>query len=300
MSASSPESWPLLDHDLLRTFVAISDTGSFTRAARRIHRTTSAVSMQVKRLEQLLGRTLLHRQGRRVSLTTDGEALLFYARRMLELNEEAVARFFAPEIEGHVRFGAPDDFGTRFLPDILRRFASSHPMVEVDVVLDTSTRLMAQLETGNLDLTLFTAGSADQGWEPGSVVHAGPLAWVALEGGRAPYGDPLRLALSSRSCPWRGTALAALDAAGRPYRVAYNSEHTQGQLAAVLADLAIAPLPVSLITAPYALVDPCHELPDLGEYYVLLFEGPESTPAAAALADQIRSGLAASRERCYS
>lgn len=284
--------YPLLDNDLLRTFVAISDTGSFTRAAQRIHRTTSAVSMQVKRLEETLGRALFLREGRVVTLTPDGEALLSYGRRMLRINQEAMSRFLAPAVDGRVRFGAPDDFGTRFLPTILARFAAIYPTVEVDVVLAPSVSLMSQLDSGNLDLTLITAGSAEARPEQGVIVYTERLVWAGLNGGRAREEDPVRLALAGLGCPWRGTALAALDAAGKSYRIAYNSEHVQAQLAAVLADLAIAPLPYSYITSPIALVDPRCGLPELGNYHILMIKGAEMGPAAEALAEQVTAALA--------
>lgn len=286
--------YPLLDNDLLHTFVAITDTGSFTRAAQRVHRTTSAVSMQVKRLEETLGRTLFLREGRSVSLTPDGEALLGFGRRMLRINDEAVSRFLAPLIDGRVRFGAPDDFGTRFLPNILARFAATHPMVEVDVVLAPSLRLTAELDAGELDLTLVTAGSSDTRTESGIVVYSEPLVWAGLKGGRAQEEEPIRLALSSQGCAWRSTALAALDTAGTPYRIAYNSEHCQGQLAAILADLAIAPLPQSLVTPPYARVDARYGLPPLGSYQILPLKGTDIGPAAEALAEHVSESLAVS------
>lgn len=292
MESEPRGTWPLLDNDLLRTFVAITDTGSFTRAAQRVHRTTSAVSMQVKRLEEMLGRTLFVREGRSVSLTPDGEALLSFGRRMLRINDEAVARFLAPSIDGRVRFGAPDDFGTRFLPNILARFAATHPMVEVDVVLAPSVRLTAELDAGDLDLTLVTAGSSDTRTESGIVVYSEPLVWAGLKGGHAQEDEPIPLALSSQGCAWRSTALAALDRAGTPYRIAYNSEHCQGQLAAILADLAIAPLPQSLVIPPYARVDPRYGLPSLGNYQILLIKGIDIGPAAEALAEQISESLA--------
>jgi DNA-binding transcriptional LysR family regulator len=118
-----------LDTDLLRTFVAIADSGSFTRAGELVHRTQSAVSMQVKRLEEALGKPVFQRQGRTVALTAEGEALLGYARRILKLHEEAVATLTRPDLVGTVRIGIPDDYVMRFLPGILTRFAQAYPRV---------------------------------------------------------------------------------------------------------------------------------------------------------------------------
>src|SRR5215207_4854795 len=121
-----------LDLDLLRTLVAIADTGSFHRAARAVLRTPSAVSMQMKKLEEQVGRPLFAKDGRSVVLTPDGEALVGYGRRIMKLTQEALQRFRAPEIEGTIRLGTPDDYAGSFLPDILARFAAGHPNVEVD------------------------------------------------------------------------------------------------------------------------------------------------------------------------
>ena len=147
---------PLIDIDLLNSLVAIAETGSFTAAADQVFRTPSAISMQVKKLEELLGRPLFVRDSRSVALTADGEMLLTYARRILALNREAVSLFIAPEVAGVVRLGAPDDVSERFLPGMLRRFSQTHPGVTVDVVVETSKNLLDQLGRGRLDLTLVT------------------------------------------------------------------------------------------------------------------------------------------------
>ena len=136
MTAPRPEpaAPPLLDTEVLRSFVAIAESGSFTRAAKQVFRTPSALSMQIKRLEETLGHPLFVREARQVRLTPEGETLLGYGRRLLKLNQEAVSRFLAPSVEGTVRVGTPDDVGTRILPQVLSRFARSHPAVQVEVL----------------------------------------------------------------------------------------------------------------------------------------------------------------------
>ena len=287
MDRPAPDTHPLLETDLIRTFVAISETGSFTRAAKRVFRTPSAVSMQIKKLEETLGRPLFLREGRRVSLTPDGEALLGDGRRLLRLNEEAVSRFIAPAIEGSISFGAPDDFGTRFLPDILCRFASSHPLVEVNVVVGPSVDLQARFDAGALDLALVTAGSGDDRPRQGEIVYTEPLQWVGLKGGIAHESDPLPLALAGPSCAWRAAALAALDGVGRRYRVAYTSEHCTGQMAALLADLAVAPFPASLVAPPLRRLGDGEALPPIGNYHIVLYTAARGGPAGEALAAHI-------------
>src|SRR5918992_1328032 len=141
-----------LDLDLLRTLVAIADTGSFNRAARAVFRTPSAVSMQMKKLEDHVGRPLFAKDGRSVILTPDGESLVGYGRRILKLAEEALQRFRAPEIQGTIKLGTPDDYAVRFLPEILARFAASHPNVEVDVFCMPSRELLALLDENAVDI----------------------------------------------------------------------------------------------------------------------------------------------------
>ncbi|EBX4817148.1 LysR family transcriptional regulator, partial [Salmonella enterica subsp. enterica serovar Newport] len=141
MNAPLNHPLPLLDLDVLRTFVAIAETGSFSAAANAVFRTPSAVSMQIKKLEDVLGRSVFSRDARSVSLTHDGEVLLGYARRMLAINREAVSKFIVPDIVGVVRLGSPDDFGERVLPHVLKRFAVTHPSIAVDVIIDQSSNL---------------------------------------------------------------------------------------------------------------------------------------------------------------
>ena len=293
MSDQTATNVPLLETDLIRSFVAISETGSFTRAAQRVYRTPSAVSMQIKKLEETLGRPLFLREGRSVSLTPDGEALLGFARRMLRLNEEAVSRFVCPAVEGTISFGAPDDFGTRFLPNILARFACTHPLVEVNVVLGTSFELMGRLEAGTLDLALVTAGNSGKHDAEGEIVFSEPLLWAGIKGGIAHEHSPLPLALSGQTCAWRAAALAALDKAGLRYRVAYTSEHCVGQAAALHADLAIAPFPASLVDGPLVALGSAEGLPDLGNYHILLHRGARGGAGMDALAREVVESFAA-------
>lgn len=278
---------PLLDTEVLRTFVAIAESGSFTRAAKQVFRTPSALSMQIKRLEETLGQALFVREARYVRLTPEGETLLSYGRRLLKLNEEAVTHFIAPSLEGTVRFGTPDDVGSRALPRVLAQFARSHPGVQVDVVAGRSVDMLARLDKGELDLVLVTAGNQGLDSARGEIVHSEPLVWTGLDGGVASERTPLPLALASHGCAWRGLALSALDRSGITYRVAYTSENCAGQEAALLADLAVAPLPLSLVRAPLCRLGTDAGLPSIGEYQVLLVRATGAGPASEALAGHI-------------
>ena len=149
---------PNLDTDLLRAFITIADEQSFTRAADLLGRTQSAVSMQIKRLEDVLQVRLFDRDGRRIRVTPEGQALMGYARRMLRLNDEAINHFLEPELSGPVRIGSPDDYASYLLPRVLGAFAQSHPGIEIDVTCDNSTDLLPLVQRGDLDLALLSRG----------------------------------------------------------------------------------------------------------------------------------------------
>src|ERR671939_28353 len=192
-----------LDADQLRSFVAIVEAGSFTRAAEAVAKTQSAVSMQIKRREERLGCALFERDGRQNRLTAEGERLLEHARRIVRLNEEAVALFAKDTLEGHVRLGTPDDYADRFLPEILARFARSNPRVEVSVICEPSLTLMELARTGDIDLSIVTAcGEANT-----SVVRQEPLLWVTSQAHGIEQEDVIPMALAKAPCIWRSAAL---------------------------------------------------------------------------------------------
>ncbi|GGX38724.1 LysR family transcriptional regulator [Saccharospirillum salsuginis] len=286
--ADMPGTLPLLDTDVLRTFVAIAESGSFTRAAQQVFRTPSALSMQIKRLEETLGQPLFVREARQVRLTPEGETLLSFGRRLLKLNEEAVSQFLAPSLEGKVRFGTPDDVGTRILPGLLAQFARSHPSVQVDVVVDRSADLIDQLDKDELDLTLVTAGNQGQDPSRGEVVHTEPLVWVGREGGIAAQRSPLPVSLAAHGCCWRSMSLDALDKAGIDYRIAYTSIHCAGQEAAMVADLAISAFPQSLVKPPLTQLGTQSGLPPLGDYQILLLRRDGLGSASETLASYVK------------
>lgn len=266
---------PLLEIDVLRTFVSIAESGSFTRAAGQIFRTTSAVSMQIKRLETMLGCTLFVREARRIALTADGERLLGYARRLLKLNEETVNAFIAPRLVGRVRFGTPGDLGTHILPGLLSLFARTHPGIEVDVSVGRSLDMIQRIDAGELDVALISVGNLGQDDSRGETIHSEPLVWAGRAGGVAVERTPLPLALASPGCSWRRQALDALDRAGRSYRIAYSSEQCAGQEAAMMADLAVAPYPLSLIRHPLKRLEESSSLPKLGDYQIKLLRAAD-------------------------
>ncbi|MBV5265107.1 LysR substrate-binding domain-containing protein [Pinisolibacter aquiterrae] len=280
-----------LEIDLLKTFAAIARTGSFSRAAQAVFRTPSAVSMQMKRLEEIVGRPLFAKDGRTVVFTEAGDDLLGYARRILRLNEEALARFRCADTAGMVRLGTPDDYATKFLPKILARFAASHPLVQVDVVCRPSTELAQRLDEDQIDIALISSGLGCTLPTSGTIVHREKLVWAGVRYGEAHERRPLPLAVSGTTCSWRTRAMDVLDRLGVAYRVAYSSQHYVGQMAAVLADLAVAPLPSSVIDGELVPIDE-RVLPPIGHYEIQMIRSARAAGAAVdALAGHIVSSF---------
>jgi len=283
---------PALDPDLLRAFVLIAEGRSFTRAAALLGRTQSAVSMQVKRLEEQLGHPVLQRaKGGAVELTSHGAYLLARARELLALNDEVMATFREPAIAGTVRLGTPDDYAFRYLPPILARFARSHPAVDVDVLCASSTELAARLKAGELDLTLLTEKAEPSGFA--SVpLWRGPLAWITSSRHATHHQTPLPLALAHADCSWRRAALRALDAAGRDYRVAYVSGTQVGTQAPVLAGLAVTVSTLSWLPEGLRAVRPDEGLPALPQFGIVLLKGATARqPVTDALAAHIEDSF---------
>ncbi|PZO77780.1 MAG: LysR family transcriptional regulator [Mesorhizobium amorphae] len=291
MNAPLNHPLPLLELDVLRTFVAIADTGSFTTAANAVFRTPSAVSMQIKKLEEMLGRSVFLRDARSVRLTADGEVLLGYARRMLAINREAVAKFVVPDIVGVVRLGSPDDYGETVLPSVLKRFAQSHPSIAVDVTLDQTVNLRRRLEDRSLDLTLVTA-TPRMIAEGVEVIWTEPLVWAGAKGGSAHLREPLPVSLWEEGCLWRASAMDALGREGRNFRIAYMSAFTSAQRAAIKADLAIAPMGRSFVGGDIVELGVKDGLPDIGTYSIGLYVSPEASAPVRAVADHIRAAMA--------
>lgn len=278
----------VLDADALRTFAAVCDTGSFRAAAAVVHRSPAAVSARIAGLEDRLGRPVFDRVGRRVRLNEDGAALLRHARRILSLHTEALAQFARDDLMGTVRFGAPDDYGTRWLPAILRRLIDRHPAVEVEVVLGPSSAVLDAVGRGDLDVGLVTV--ADDRGAPGEVVHREPLVWVGAASGSAAHAAVVPVALAGATCAWRMAAVAALAEAERRHRIALTCEHSAGQVAAVRADLAVAPLPASMIEADLERV-PEGVLPPLPDYAIRLVARPGHGAPATALVECVRHAV---------
>jgi DNA-binding transcriptional LysR family regulator len=279
----------LIDVDQLRTFIAIAETGSFTRAADVVHKTQSAVSMQMKRLEERLSRPIFARDGRASKLTEDGERLLDYARRIVKLNMEALAAFSDAELTGRVRLGVPDDYADRYLPEIMARFARAYPGVELTVMCEPSVDLVERIKVNDLDLAIVTDCSVPHVSE---IFRQERLLWVTSNRHPTHAEEPLPLALGRPTCAWRGAAMSCLEQMGRPHRILYSSGNAGAIAAAVLSGMAVSVFPESGLRPGMRVLGPADGFPELPSCRVGLVRSPhERSPLADALAEHIVSSL---------
>jgi DNA-binding transcriptional LysR family regulator len=235
----------IFDLDVLCSFVTGVELGSFAKAAERLGRSTSAVSAQMKKLEEQAGTEIFRKSGRGLALTEAGETMLAYARRLLDLNDEAATAIRGVDLEGRVRFGVQEDLGERVLPQILGRFARAHPKVRIEARVARNAELLDRIAAAQLDLAITWGASP---WPDNSVIAseclaAVPMRWIGpAEGGplpTRPHGEPLPIVMFEAPCLFRTTATDALDKAGIPWRVAFTSASLSGLWAAVGAGLGI-------------------------------------------------------------
>ena len=268
-----------LDIDLLRAFVAVADANSFTRAGVRLGRSQSTISLQIKRLEEQLNGELFSRDPRNVVLTSHGEALLVQARRLLRVNDEIIGEMFEHSLEGEVRLGAPEDFATTHLPGILGDYARAYPHVSLSVTCDLTLRLMDKMSQGELDLALIKREPVGAGG--GQSVWREHLVWVGAGEDILPKDAPVPLVVAPSPCVYRTRASAALDAAGRAWRVAYTSPSLAGQVAALRAGLGVTVLPTEMVPHELVTFGPEHGFPPLAEVEIALIRAGKALPVAA-------------------
>ena len=271
----------------LKSFVAIAETGTFGQAASTVNRTQSALSLQIKKLEQQLGCNLFDRTSRKVSLTPQGEIFLGYAKRIIQLQWEAISRLREPDIEGEIRFGTPEDFATHYLPDVLARFRQHHPRVQLNVKCDLTLNLIEDFHRGEYDVIL--AKRDPQRVKGGTKVWREPLVWAAADGYQPE--EPLSLVLSPQPCIYRARALAALDRAKRSWHMSYTSPSLAGTLAAVKAGLGITVLPAHMIPAGIHPIRKETKLPHLADAELALIKTDELSKVAEMFAEHITLSL---------
>ncbi|MGF0537175.1 LysR substrate-binding domain-containing protein [Agrobacterium sp. ES01] len=278
-----------LDIDQLHTFVAIVDTGSFTKAAGRVFKTQSAVSMQMRRLEERIGKQLFQKDGRGNRLTSEGEKLLNYARRIIRLNSEAIAAFDDNRLEGTLRIGTPDDYADRYMPEIIGRFAKTNPNVELYIACEPSVDLAEKMARGELDIALVTHNPQAR---TSDVVRTEPLCWVASANHPLKDDAPVPLAVGRRDCNWRQLACSSLDADGRDYQILFTSWSSTVVAAAVLAGLAVSVLPESALRSGMKVLTSSDGFPPLPPVQIGLMKRPGLLPSLAnAITDHITACL---------
>jgi len=276
-----------LDTLQLKSFVAIAETGTFGQAAVTVNRTQSALSLQIKKLEEELGCALFDRTSRRVVLTPEGEVFLGYARRIIQLQWEAFSRLREPEVEGEIRFGTPEDFATHYLPAVLANFRQYHPRVQLNVACDLTLNLIDGFERGAYDVIL--AKRDPQRVKGGTKVWREPLVWAAADDHQPE--DRLSLVLSPQPCIYRARALAALDRAKRSWHISYTSPSLAGTLAAVKAGLGITVLPAHMIPAGVHPIRKEAKLPHLADAELALLKQDELSKVAELFAEHIVQSL---------
>ena len=274
-----------LDLTALRSFVAVAETGGVTKASGILNLTQSAVSMQLKRLEETLDLDLLERSGRGVALTAAGEQLLSYARRMLKMNDEALARLTAEEYEGEISLGVPHDIIYPSIPTVLRRFSLDFPRMRIKLISAPTTKLREMFGRGECEVVLTTEEQPGPG---GEVLVRQPLIWVGAVGGAAWRARPLPVAFCS-NCIFRSGVLEKMDEAGMVWDMAIDSELDNAVEAAVSADLAVTAVINGSWPRQTAPIEHKGVLPDPGETRIVLYMQRSQGPAYEALRDMLRS-----------
>lgn len=257
-----------LDLALLRSFVAVVETGGATRAGERVHLTQAAVSQQLRRLEDSLDQALFDREGKRLRLTPAGERLLAHARRLLSLNDEIWHLMRAPDEDGEVRLGVPSDLSDPFLAPLLKSFGQQWPRVRVSVLGGPTAELRAAREAGRIDLFLATelGCSAD-----GEVLYPDLLVWVGAPAGEAWLHEPLPIAFGSLRCAFRAPVLDALATAGRSWRMTGDMTDMGALRACIEADIAVTALLASTLPPSIRPVPDEAGLPALPPFNVNLY-----------------------------
>ncbi|MFO1161012.1 MAG: LysR substrate-binding domain-containing protein [Reyranellaceae bacterium] len=278
-----------LDIDLLRSFVSVAEHASFTLAAGALLRRQSTISLQIKRLEDGIGRRLLERRARRVTLTAAGEALLGHARQMLELNDRLVASLDEPLLAGTVRLGTPEDFATTHLPQVLARFAKAYPAVQLEVTCDLTLNLMGRFREGAFDLVLVKREPERS--DRGVRVWREPLVWVAAEQLALPADGRVPLVVSPAPCVYRKRATDSLSRGRRPWRIAYSCASLAGQHAAVRAGLGVTVLPKDMVPAGLSAIERRSGLPDLHDTEIALLAARRLAAPARRLHDHVVRSL---------
>ena len=255
----------------LECFIAVADTASFTTAADKVARTQSAVSQQISKLESQIGKPLFLR-GRHLSLTSEGEILLTYAKKIVQLNRDAMDRFRHPELQGEVRFGLPEDFASVFLSDVLTEYASLHPRIMLNVECDLTLNLFARFKKKEFDLVLVKM-SKPEDFPNGMEVWSEALEWVGNSNiTRFDDDEPVQLVLSPQPCVYRARAIHALEKLNKKWRIVFSSHSYAGTIAAVKAGMGITVLPRNMVPDDLKIIRANKYLPKLDDTHISLLK----------------------------
>lgn len=277
-----------LEIDLLRSLVAVAAHRNFTRAAQSVGRTQSAVSLQIKRLEEIVGKRLFDRSRQSVSITHVGETLLVYANRILAANDAALSHIQRPEAAGIVRVGAPDDYATFLLPPILSDISKDHPRLKFEVSCDNACDLLPMLEQGDLDVVVATH---PPNAVAGQIARYEPLHWVASPSYIDDPRTPLSLVLFPSGCVCREIALDALKQIDRPWHVAYSTRSIGLMEQAMLEGSGVSVMEASIIPQSLKIIDGQTGFPALSEVVISVHQSETSEPHVALVADILLAKL---------
>jgi DNA-binding transcriptional LysR family regulator len=276
-----------LDPELLQAFIAVAEQRSFTRAAVALNRTQSAVSMQVKRLEERLQAELFHRTRSNVDLSAAGEGLLGYARRILSLNEEAVGRVREQNIEGRVRLGVMDDYGALLVPPLLASFVANFPLIHIEMETGLTSTMTDRLgEAYDLVIAMHPEGRVE-----GELLRMEQAVWAASAEHRVEQQDPLPVALYPQGCLFRKWAMQALDEAGRPWRLAFVSHSLSAVEAIAAQGLAVTVVKAGTFPSTLRRLSARDGLPPLPRAQICLHRAPKLSRAATLLAEHLVAAL---------
>lgn len=274
-----------IDVAIVRAFLAVLETGSVTAAARQLNLTQGAISQQVRRLEELSGKDLFLRAGRRLSLSPEGRGMIAPARQLVATNDLLWMALREPPFQGEVRFGAPYDIIGSYAPPILRRFRDAYPTIRVTLVCRDSVLLLADLKAGDIDVALTTELGCGRG---GETLRADRLVWVGARGGGAHARDPLPVSLGAEACVFRPVAVAALRKARRDWLAVCEVSNMEPVRATLEADLAVAALLSHSLPESLEIVPPSRRLPRLPSFNINLYAAAQPKPAVRAFADHVR------------
>ncbi len=271
-----------LDLELLESFIAIAETGSFTRASARLHKTQSTVSQQLKRLEERIGAPLLHRNTRTVSLSERGELLLGYSRRLIELHNQTLHSISNTFVEGRIRIGSAQDIADGGLENLLAHFTRLYPLLQIEVRVDANLRLRDAIKHGELDLAIVL----QEPGEGGDVIDRMKRVWVAATGFQHQETEPLPLVVCESPCIFRSIALAALDREEIPWRIALTTPSLAGMRAAIRAGLGVSVRPERWLEP--GLQEVASNLPSLPDIEIAILSNPTIENSSC---EQLREGL---------